>query len=108
MTEIAKAVIAGHEAKGNASIVQADDGSLKIKLTDFWIAPGAPDVRIVISPRKDGQPDDSATEISLVPDATSTLEYDIPSSVDIGKMKTVIVYCKQYFAHFGHGNLRLV
>ena len=52
MTEIAKAVIAGHEAKGNASIVQADDGSLKIKLTDFWIAPGAPDVRIVISPRK--------------------------------------------------------
>ena len=55
MEIIASAQISGPEAKGNAQIIQKEDGKYELQLSNFWVAPGAPDVRIVFSQNLDGQ-----------------------------------------------------
>lgn len=54
MKTIATARIEGPEAIGDAKIVQLQDDSYQLQLTDYWIAPGAPDVQIVFSKNPEG------------------------------------------------------
>ena len=104
-TVLATATIDGHEARGRARLVQADDGAVTVDLVDLWVAPGAPDVRLYVSPDRTGKVDRSATDLGAVPSGTPTLSVPLPTEVDPASLGSIIVYCKVYSVLFGYGVL---
>ena len=106
MKTIAIARIEGPEATGDAKIVALDDGTYQLQLINFWVAPGAPDVRIVFSTDPDGHIDDGTIRfIANMPAGNFEQNFPIDHLDDFDEMKTLIVYCKQFLAHFGHGTI---
>ncbi|WP_103070181.1 DM13 domain-containing protein [Aquimarina sediminis] len=107
MKILAKAKIEGPEAIGDAKIVTHDNGTHELQLSNFWVAPGAPDVRIVFSKDPKGNLQEKSIRfIAMMPDGNFNKSFLIDHLDDFDEMKTLIVYCKQFFAHFGHGTLQ--
>lgn len=96
------------EARGKAIIFLKED-IYYLELEDFWVAHGAPDVRIVLSQNLSGKIDQTIQEISPLPSGNFTHEFKFPESIkNMELSKTLIVYCKQFFAHFGHGLIEFI
>ena len=104
MRVLATGVVYGPEARGTVQVVEYNDGQRNVELTDMWVAPGAPDVRLYISPYPDGRIDDTATDLGSVPDDTQKLQRPLPAATGF-EMRSVVVYCRVYSVHFGHGTL---
>ncbi|KAA2217392.1 DM13 domain-containing protein [Maribacter flavus] len=106
MKIVAKSRIEGPEAFGDAAIITDDDGSHVLQLTNFWVAQGAPDVRIVFSKDPIGVvAEHNIRFIAELPDGHFEGDFPIDHLNDFDEMKTLIVYCKKFFAHFGHGTI---
>jgi hypothetical protein len=104
-TVLATATIDGHEARGRAQLRQAGDGSVTVELTGLWVAPGAPDVRLFVSPDQTGSVDRTATDLGPVPTGQPTFRVPLPTEVDPVSLGSIIVYCKVYSVLFGFGIL---
>ena len=106
MKKIAYTEVNGPEAKGLATLNQLVNGRHELVLSDFWVAPGAPDVWVAISAETDGQP--KANTIDLAPYNYQENEHRIllDDTMALDEIKTVIIYCKKFNVHFGHGILR--
>jgi hypothetical protein len=104
---LATATIDGPEARGLARFLRAPDGAVTVELDQFWVAPGAPDVRLFISSDPAGNIDNTATDLGPVPDRTATLSFPLPAELDLEAGGSIVVYCKVYSVHFGHGILSL-
>jgi hypothetical protein len=102
---MAKFKIDGLEAKGFTEIVTEGD-STYLKLSELWIAPGAPDVQVALSSNEEGKLDDTLQHVAFLPYGKTEFIFDI-SKLELFKTKTVIVYCTQYYVHFGHGTINL-
>ncbi len=105
MNVIASTIINGPEAKGIAEITD-DNGKRALHFSQgFWVAPGAPDVTIAFSSNPAGQLDNALTNIGLFEYSKPSKTFPLPDELDVEANSTVIVYCRQYSAHFGHGTL---
>jgi hypothetical protein len=100
-----KIKIDGPEAKGYAELVVRGDNTF-LDLTDLWVAPGAPDVQIAFGSNINGELDDSLQHISALKYGSTEFSFDV-SQKNLLKAKTVIIYCKQFNAHFGHGVINI-
>ena len=106
MKTIATVRIEGPEARGNARIVTLDHGLYELWLTDFWVAEGAPDARIVFSKDANGVvAEHNIRFIAKLPDGHFEHNFPISHLNDFDEMTTLIVYCKKFFVHFGHGTI---
>ena len=105
MTVLAEADITGPEARGAATLV-ADGDSAVVSVRELWVAPGAPDVRLYLSPHEDGRIDTGAVDLGSLADGVRSVERAVPPGVDATAMGSVVVYCGVYSVHFGHGRLR--
>lgn len=109
MEIIATARIEGQEAVGSATIFSNKEGNYTLRLTDFWVAQGAPDVKIVFSEDPNGIINNNTIcYIADMPSGNFNQDFPIDHLKDFYKMKTLIVYCKQFFVHFGHGTINRV
>jgi hypothetical protein len=106
MRELASGTMAGPEARGRVRIVAAVDGTRTVEIADFWVAPGAPDVRLYVSPRGDGVVDATSTELGPVADAQATQSWILPVDVSVASAASIIVFCHVYSVYFGHAELR--
>ena len=105
-TILATAEISGHEATGSARISRAGNGDLVLKLIDYHIAPGAPDVRVYLSPSEDANVRaDGVVDLGRVTQFDGHIDIAIPAGVDVAAFRTVVVYCKVYSVEFGRGKL---
>lgn len=105
MKVITSTEISGPEARGKAQVILTESGAYELQLSDFWVAPGAPDVRIVFSQHPTGQIDDTIREVGPLPSGNFDLRLPLEEIDFLPQMKTLIVYCKKFFVHFGHGEL---
>ena len=105
MRVIATGVVDGPEARGSVRVVESEDGQRHVELTDLWVAPGAPDVRLYASPYPDGRIDDTATDLGSVPYDTPELERPLPPDATVTAIRSVVVYCRVYSVYFGHCTL---
>lgn len=103
MNVLATATIAGPEARGQAQLVQGGDGTVTLEVDQFWVAPGAPDVRLFVTPNPAGNVDQAATDLGPVPDQQGTLSRQLPTDLAPAEVLSVIVYCKVYSVRFGYG-----
>ena len=106
MKVIASAEISGPEARGKAQIIWKEEGQYELQLSQFWVAPGAPDVRVVLSQNANGQIDESMREVGPLPGGNFETSLPFDNIEYLLQMKTIIVYCKKFSVHFGHGELK--
>ena len=105
MEQLARGTISGPEARGRVSVVAAPDGSRTLEITELWVAPGAPDVRLYVSPRADGTVDETAVELGPVADGEASQGWRFPADLSASTATTVVVYCHVYSVYFGHAAL---
>ena len=77
-----------------------------IDLSDLWVAPGAPDVRLFASPHPDGTIDTTSTELGLLPYGETVQRWPFPDTLAAEHARSVVIYCHVYSVHFGHAELQ--
>lgn len=107
MQLLASGVIAGPEAHGSVSITIDRDGRRVVKLTDLWVAPGAPDVRLLVSADPMGATTADAVDVGPLPYGRSEHILELPSDLPLSQARSVVIYCSVYSVYFGHAELRL-
>ena len=100
-----------HPTSGRASIYQLGGGKRDLRLTDFTTSNG-PDVHVVLAQSidqnltKDSVKGDlDSVELGLLRANQGDQNYDLPSSVDLGKYDAVVIYCVRFHAVFGVAKL---
>jgi len=101
---IATATISGHEARGRASIRSLPSGEMILQMDDYWIAPGAPDVHVYLTPERNGEVAGAGVvDFGRITKLSGSIQYPIPPDTDIQQIQKVVVYCKVYSVLFGDG-----
>jgi hypothetical protein len=78
---------------GSVRIVKIGDDRF-VRLENVDIA-GAPDMYVYISDRIDGQPG-TFVDLGKLRATNGSFNYSIPPSVDIGSIKSLVVWCRQF------------
>ena len=104
MTVIATGTISGPEARGDVNILRSQDDALTVEIKNFWVAPGAPDVRLYLSPHPDGAITD-AVDLGHVPNAETQFSRLVPTGINEDQIRSVVIYCKVYSVLFGDAAL---
>ena len=96
-----------HNTSGRATIYKEADGRLVLRLTNFKTSNG-PDVHVVLIAEKDAADDANflksgtqKVELGLLKGNEGDQNYDIPAGTDLGKFRTVSIYCERFNANFG-------
>ena len=96
-----------HATSGNVEILAGKNGAKVLRLTDFKTSNG-PDVHVVLIAA-----DNAVDNQKFLPGGTERVElgklkgnqgnqnYVIPAGTDLGKFKTVLIYCERFNATFG-------
>ena len=97
--------LAGPEARGRVRVLIRDDDRT-VEMSELWVAPGAPDVRLFASAHTDGTVDRTSIDLGAVPyDHGEIVRWELPSSLAPEKVRSIVVYCHVYSVHFGHAEL---
>jgi Electron transfer DM13 len=96
-----------HMTSGRATIYKEADGRLVLRLTNFKTSNG-PDVHVVLIAAKDAADDANflksnteKVELGVLKGNEGDQNYDIPAGTDLGKFRTVSIYCERFNANFG-------
>lgn len=94
-----------HVTKGVASIYELAGGKKVLRLTDFETSNG-PDVQVYLGYARDAKDDETVTKagffhLAALKGNQGDQNYDIPGEVDLGKVKSVTVWCKRFGKNFG-------
>jgi hypothetical protein len=100
-----------HPTSGRASIYQMPDGKRDLRLTDFMTSNG-PDVHVLLAQSADsnlkqtflkGQLD--SVELGQLKANEGNQNYDLPSSADLTRYDSVVIYCERFHVVFGLARL---
>lgn len=94
-----------HETKGLASIYRLPDGKNVLRLTGFETSNG-PDVQVYLGYAPDANDDETVTQagfyhLAALKGNKGDQNYEIPGDVELGKIKSVTVWCKRFGKNFG-------
>lgn len=96
-----------HQTSGRATIYQEEDGKLLLRLTDFKTSNG-PDVHVILIAATDAddnanflKSDTQRVELGNLKGNEGDQNYEIPAGTDLGKFRTVSIYCERFNANFG-------
>jgi Electron transfer DM13 len=96
-----------HSTSGRASIYTGMDGKMVLRLTNFKTSNG-PDVHVLLIAAKDAEDNQNflssmteRVELGKLKGNEGDQNYEIPVGTDLGKFKTVVVYCERFNATFG-------
>jgi hypothetical protein len=94
-----------HETRGTATIYQLRDGKRILRFTDFETSNG-PDVQVYLGYAKDANDDETVTNagffhLAALKGNKGDQNYEIPPSVDFGKVRSVTVWCRRFSKNFG-------
>ena len=98
---------AAHSTSGRATVYQAADGTLTLRLTKFKTSNG-PDVHVILIAATDAQDNDNflsksvdRLELGKLKGNEGDQNYPIPAGTDLSKYKAVSIYCERFNANFG-------
>ncbi len=103
---LATGVITGPEARGKVMINRRPSGEVVARLSQLWVAPGAPDVRVYLSSNTDGDVTDGVTvELGKLTSLSGDFAFAVPGDADLSLARTLVVYCSVYSVTFGVASL---
>jgi hypothetical protein len=94
-----------HDTKGMAAVYELPDGKKVLRSTEFETSTG-PDVQVYLGYAKDANDDETVTKsgfyhLAALKGNKGDQNYEIPSDVDFGKVKSVTVWCRRFSKNFG-------
>ena len=94
-----------HETKGMATVFQLADGKKALRLTNFQTSNG-PDVHVYLVAAQDAKDNDRVTKAEYVDLGTlkgniGDQNYEWPAGADLGKYRSVTIWCKRFSVNFG-------
>lgn len=104
MQRIASASISGPEARGQAVLFETDINFV-LQLEQLWVAPGAPDVWLALTSDASGRVSPDRKDLAMLGYHRSHFEVAFPKEQDPRSNPTLLIYCKKFGVHFGHGRL---
>jgi len=98
-----------HPTNGIASIYRAADGMRILRLTNFTTSNG-PDVHIYVVAAQDPTDNDSVkqtqyVDLGVMKGNVGDQNYALGPDVDLGKYRSVVVWCKRFAFNFGYAPL---
>jgi hypothetical protein len=91
-------------AEGTATVVSlAGDKGRVLTLTDFAVANG-PDLRVYLVPG-DGKDTGDHVDLGGLKGNRGNQQYELPDDVDIGKHRTVVIWCRAFSVAFARATL---
>ena len=99
-----------HAGTGVATVYQLPDGSRTLRLTEFRTDAG-PDLRVYLVAAADTPDSDSVADADIVDlgelqGNTGNQSYDVPADLDLGKYRSVSIWCKRFSVNFTSAPLR--
>lgn len=94
-----------HETKGTAAIYRLPDGSRVLRLTGFETSNG-PDVQVYLVAATDVTEDATVKQVGFVNVGAlkgniGDQNYTIPADLDLGKFRSVTIWCRRFGVNFG-------
>ncbi len=93
-----------HFGKGQAQIIQTAPGRYTLRFEDFAVRNG-PDLFVYLSPNPNGYSTD-ATSLGRLRADRGSFNYEIPADTDIGQVRSVVIWCRQFSVLFAWATLR--
>ena len=99
----------GDKAGGKATIYRLEDGKPLLRLEDFSTTNG-PDLFVVLSssanPDQDGLKNGAYVQLEALKGNIGNQNYELPSDVDLGQYKSVVIWCRTFNIVFGYAPLQ--
>lgn len=98
-----KGADAFHFGRGQALIVQVAPGRHVLRLDDFSVRNG-PDLFVYLSSNPNGYASD-AINLGRLRANDGSLNYEIPDTVDLSRVKSAVIWCRQFAVLFATATL---
>jgi hypothetical protein len=98
----------GDRAEGSATIFRLEDGVQVVRLQDFKTTNG-PDLFVVLAssanPDQDGVKSGEYLQLAALKGNQGNQNYELPADADLGKYKSVVIWCRTFNVVFGYATL---
>ncbi len=100
-----------HETKGTATIFQLPDGKRVLRLTQFETSNG-PNVHVYLGVAPDATDNATVTQagfldLGSLKGTTGDQNYEIPAEADLGRYRSVTIWCARFNVNFGTAPLTM-
>jgi hypothetical protein len=99
-----------HKGSGTAEVASLPDGRRVLRLRDFQVTNG-PDLYVYLSghpaPRSGREVHDGGAELGRLRGNVGNQQYEIPRDLDLGGIRSAVIYCKAFSVVFSTAELRL-
>jgi len=93
-----------HFGRGDALIIETEPGKYVLRFENFSVRNG-PDLFVYLSEDPAGKMVTEALNLGKLKATDGAFNYEIPANVDVSKMKSAVVWCKQFAVLFAHATL---
>jgi hypothetical protein len=94
-----------HFGRGDALIIETEPGKYVLRFEDFSVRNG-PDLFVYLSEDPAGESIDEVLNLGSLKATDGAFNYEIPAGVDISRIKSAVVWCRQFSVLFAHAELR--
>jgi hypothetical protein len=93
-----------HFGRGDAQLIETSPGRYVLRFENFSVRNG-PDLYVYLSEDASGKNVSEALNLGRLKATDGAFNYEIPSSIDVSKVKSAVVWCKQFAVLFTHAQL---
>ena len=93
-----------HFGRGDALIIETEPGKYVLRFENFSVRNG-PDLYVYLSEDASGKQISEMLNLGKLKATDGAFNYEIPSSVDVTRMRSAVVWCRQFSTLFAHATL---
>ena len=93
-----------HFGEGDALIIETEPGKYVLRFENFSVRNG-PDLFVYLSEDPTGENIAEALNLGSLKATDGAFNYEIPPEVDVSRMKSAVVWCRQFGVLFAHAEL---
>jgi hypothetical protein len=95
-----------HFGRGDAQIIETAPGTYVLRFENFSVRNG-PDLFVYLSEDANGRRVSETLNLGGLKATDGAFNYEIPASVDLSKVRSAVVWCKQFGVLFAHAELKM-
>ena len=93
-----------HFGRGDAMIIETEPGKYVLRFENFSVRNG-PDLFVYLSEDPTGESIEEALNLGSLKATDGAFNYEIPPEIDVSRVKSAVVWCRQFSVLFAHAEL---